>query len=428
MQTYEVKAQRDRLSSFLKPVLARMGREERRKWGAFWVQGLLMQGGRKTAAGIASRNGGDAQALQQFVNQSPWDWAPVRAVLAENCVVRMSPKCAWVVDDTGFPKKGDKSVGVMKQYSGTLGKIGNCQIGVSLNYATDEGCIPLDFELYLPEEWAQDRQRREISSVPAWVEFKEKWRLSIDMIEGALALKIPRGVVIADAGYGNVGDFRSELRRLGLSYVVGVSPGTGVYLTEQSMPEAARGATGRPRTRHHGLPKPLSLLEVATQLEANCWKRVVWRQGTKGEMRGRFTAVRAQPSHGHNQKHVTDVMGWLLIEWPEGEPEPTKYWLSNLGLDTEIRDLVYWAKIRWWVEQNYEQLKQEVGLSHFEGRTWKGWHHHVTLCMMAFDFLVMESLRAKRNFWVDAAESETGNADDVGTDTWILSDMQAEAP
>ena len=428
MQTYASKAQRDRLIGFLLPVLARTGRSERRKWGAFWVQGLLMEGGRKTAAGIASRNGGDAQALQQFVNQSPWDWAPVRAVLAENCVARMSTRCAWVIDDTGFPKKGDKSVGVARQYSGTLGKVGNCQIGVSLNYATDEGCIPLDFELYLPEGWAQDGQRRKDAGVPGWVQFKEKWRLSIGMIEAALGLKVPRGIVVADAGYGNVGDFRSELRRLQLSYVVGVSPETGVYLTEQSMPEAEQGSTGRPRTRHHNLPKPLSLPEVAAKLEAENWKRVVWRQGTKGELRSRFAAVRAQPSHGHNQKHVNDVMGRLLIEWPEAEPEPTKYWISNLGINAEIRDLVYWAKIRWWVEQNNQQLKQEVGLTHFEGRTWTGWHHHVTLCMMAFDFLVMESLRVKKNFWVDAAESETGNAGDAELDAWLLPYLQAKAP
>ncbi|MDP2859438.1 MAG: IS701 family transposase [Bacillota bacterium] len=394
---------RARLEAFVKPILAKLGREERRRWGAFWIQGLLMEGGRKTAAGIANRHGADAQALQQFVNQSPWDWRPLRKALAELSVESLSSRCGWILDDTGFPKKGTHSVGVTRQYSGTLGKIGNCQIGVSLNYATDDCCVPLDFELYLPEEWAGDAHRRRKAGVPEEVGFRAKWQLALQMIDRALECRIPIGVVIADAGYGIIGQMRQALRERELRYVLGVQQSAGVWLKQEVYVRPEYQGRGQPRKRRYDLPKPQSVLEVAKKLTPEAWHKVTWRQGTKGDLSSRFAAVRAQPSAGHVQHQIRDIMGWLLVEWPEGEAEPVKYWISNLPEDTSLRDLVYWAKLRWWVEQNYEQLKQQIGLDHFEGRSWPGWHHHVTLCMIAFNFLVLETVRAKKNYWVDTA-------------------------
>ena len=226
--------------------------------------------------------------------------------------------------------------------------------------------------------------------------FEPKWELALDMIGRTLELGIPIGVVIADAGYGIAGKFREGLRARQLKYVVGVQQNTGVWLTEEVYVRPEYQGRGYPRKRRYDLAEPQSVLQVAQALEPEAWREITWRQGTKGEIKSRFAAVRAQPSAGHSHHEIRDVMGWLLIEWPEGDPEPSKYWISNLPEQTSLRELVYWAKLRWWVEQNYEQLKQEVGLDHFEGRTWAGWHHHVTLCMIAFNFLVLETIRAKK--------------------------------
>lgn len=403
------------------PLLHLMGRRERRRWGAVYLQGLLLEGGRKTAAGIARRLHGDAQALQQFLNQSPWDWQAVRRMAALQMMEYVSPRCGWIVDDTGFPKKGHHSVGVARQYSGTLGKVGNCQLAVSLNYATEDVCFPLDFSLYLPREWVEDGERRRRAGIPESCEFRRKWELAVDMIVRALDWGITPGVVVADAGYGVATRFRQELRKCGLSYVVGVQGDTGFWLEEVKPDPPPYQGRGRPRTRILDLPQPESAMAIAKRLAASSWQEVTWRQGSKGPLTSRFAAVRAQPSHGHAHGYVTEPRGWLLIEWPTDSEQPTKFWVSDLGEDTPLRELVYWAKLRWWVEQNYQQLKDNLGLDHFEGRTWTGWHHHVTLIMMAFDFLALETLRAKKNFWVDPTASTQGNREDGrATSPWLL--------
>lgn len=414
---------RGRLAAFVEPLLPLLGRSERRRWGAFYVQGLLLEGGRKTAAGMAERYGGDEQALQQFVNQSPWDWMAVRQALAVRMAREASPRAAWVLDDTGFPKKGEHSVGVARQYSGTLGKVGNCQIGVSLNYATDEGCFPLDFQLYLPESWVQDAARRRKARIPDDVTFKAKWELGLEMIDRGRAWGLPVEVIVADAGYGVVTKFRAELRERQLRYVVGIPGDVGVWRHPVVAEVPAYQGRGRPRTRARNLPAPEKVLAVAMSLPSEAWFEVMWREGTKGPLQSRFAALRVQPSHGHTQGKVSEPVQWLLVEWPHEEPQPTKFWLSNLPEDTPLRDLVYWAKIRWWVEQNYQQLKDDIGLDHFEGRSWIGWHHHVTLAMVAFDFLVLEGFRSKKNFWVDPPTSQTGAAARADGSPWILPDV-----
>lgn len=426
MDKTELVEARARLESFLEPLLHLMGRQERRRWGAFYVQGLLLEGGRKTAAGMAERYGGDEQALQQFVSQSSWDWMPVRRELARQMSREVSPRAAWVLDDTGFPKKGSHSVGVSRQYSGTLGKVGNCQIGVSLNYATDEGCFPLDFQLYLPEAWANDPERREKAGVPEDVAFKRKWELGVEMIDRARKWGIPVSVVAADAGYGVVAEFRTALRERNLRYVVGVSDETGVWLDPVEPTPVPYQGRGRPRTRQRDLPKPKRVLEVAKTLLEDSWSEITWREGTKGPMKGRFASVRVQPSHGHTQGRVDEPLCWLLVEWPPGAEEPTKFWLSNLPESATLKDLVYWAKIRWWVEQNYQQMKDDIGLDHFEGRSWAGWHHHVTLTMIAFNFLVLEGFRSKKNFWLDPPARQKRDAASASDTAWVLSAMWGE--
>jgi len=327
MNNRELHQGRIRLVKFLEPLLSLMGRAERRSWGAFYVQGVLLEGGRKTAAGIANRLGGDEQALQQFLNQSPWEWNPVRRELAQQMTKFVSPRCGWIIDDTGFPKKGDHSVGVARQYSGTLGKIGNCQVAASLNYATDEASFPLDFALYLPEEWLDDPVRRRKAGIPKNMVFRRKWELALEMIDRALEWGIPPGVIGADAGYGVSSSFRKGLRNRELTYMLGIQADTGFWLNEVVHEAPPYQGMGRPRTRAQNLPKPQNAVSIAKSLPETAWQEITWRNGTKGPLYSRFAAVRAQASHGHTHGHVMEPVSWLVIEWPSGEGEdaPTKY-------------------------------------------------------------------------------------------------------
>jgi len=420
MDRNELLEARGRLEAFVEPLLPLLGRSERRRWGAFYIQGLLLEGGRKTAAGMAARYSGDVQALQQFVNQSPWDWRQVRRALAQQMISYASSGGAWVLDDTGFPKKGGHSVGVARQYSGTLGKIGNCQVAGSLNYATGEGCFPVDFQLYLPQSWVKDEARRQRAGIPADVTFQTKWQLGLKMLDQVQEWGLPRAVVVADAAYGSITQFRRALQGRGLHYVVGISPELTVWTEPVRVQAPPYQGRGRPARGNRDLPTPLKLPQVAQRLSQDSWYDVTWRQGTKGPLRGRFAATRVQPSPGHYHGKVTEPLCWLLVEWPPEAAEPEKFWFSNLPDTATLQELVYWAKMRWWVEQNYQQLKEELGLDHFEGRSWEGWHHHVTLTMIAFDFLVLEGFRAKKNYWVDAPARQTGTPTGALTDSWFL--------
>lgn len=430
MTVTELRECRARLQGYLARVFRDLGRAERRYWARRYVQGLLLEGGRKTAAGIARRlqESADAeQALQQLLSQSPWSHEAVRRAVAQQVIPELGrERVGWIVDDTGFPKKGAHSVGVARQYSGTLGKVANCQIGVSLSYATADAAIPLDFALYLPEEWVHDPARCERAGIPpAARTHRTKWELALDLIDRARAWAVPEGVVVADAGYGQVQAFRQGLRERNLAYVVGITSTVAVWTTPPDPPPLPRGGRGRPRKRHWDLPAPQSVQAVAEGLPADTWQRVTWREGTKGPLTSRFAAVRVQPAHGHTQGEIREPVQWLLIEWPEGEPAPTKYWLSTLPEQTSLQDLVWWAKLRWWIEHNDQQLKDELGLDHFEGRSWRGWHPQVTLTCVAFAFLVLEMLRNKKNYWVDPPEDATSGPSLVDQDLGPLPDVLA---
>jgi len=408
------RGERARLAQFLEEMLRGLGRTERRRWGAVYVRGLLSTNERKSAARMATQlPDGEVQALQQFVGQSPWEWAPVREVLAQRMAWELQPVAAWIVDDTGFPKKGTHSVGVARQYSGALGKVGNCQVAVSLHYATDDAAIPLDFQLYLPEEWLTAERRRE-AQIPDNVTFKTKGDIALDLVDQALAWKIPRGVVAADAGYGNRAAFRLALAERGLPYAVGIDGSTGVWSTVlwpeavEAAPPATSGKRprGRPRRTPKALPAPVSAHQLAQTLPAESWRSVTWREGTKGPMTSRFAALRVRPAHGYRHGEQGEEPQWLLLEWLPDQAEPSRHWLSTLPPSTDLASLVRMAKMRWWIEQGYHQLKDELGLDHYEGRRWQGWHHHVTLTMLAFAFLALERLRAKKNFWVTLAPAD----------------------
>jgi SRSO17 transposase len=341
--------------------------------------------------------------MQQLVGQSPWDWMPVWERLAQRMTAELEPDSAWVIDDTGFPKQGEHSVGVERQYSGTLGKVGNCQVAVSVHHVGEHGHTILGWRLYLPESWTKDSQRREQAGIPDDVVFKTKWQLGLDMIDQARSWGLPDRIVVTDGGYGDTTEFRDGLEARQLPYVVGVSSTLGVWTTppKANIPPRHPGRGG-PATRYdYGKQRPVSAQQAAGK--AKGWKLIRWRQGTKGWLESRFVAMRVQPSHGFVRGQPPHKEVWLLGEWPESEKEPSKYFLCNLPETYTLRRLVRLAKCRWKIEQDYQQLKEELGLDHYEGRSWIGWHHHTTLVMMAHAFLTLETLRRKKNFWLDPA-------------------------
>jgi len=303
---------------------------------------------------------------------------------------------AWIVDDTGFPKKGTHSVGVARQYCGQVGKQDNCRVAVSLSVATWNASLPVGYRLYLPKEWAGDAERREETEVPKEVRFQTKPEIALDQIRAALAAKVDRGVVLADAAYGINTEFRDGLTDLELQYVVGVQSTMTVWEPgQQPLPAKPRGRMGRPprllrRSNQH---QPVSVKQLAMSLPSTAFREVTWREAGERKLRSRFAAVRVRAAHRDYEKAEPHAEEWLLIEWPRGEAEPTKYWVSTLPPTTKLKALIKIAKQRWIIERDYEELKQELGLGHFEGRNWRGFHHHATLCIAAYGFLVAERTR-----------------------------------
>ena len=394
---------RERLERFLVDLLEPVGRSERRHWGSVYVRGLLLDGERKSIEPIAARlPEGNVQALQQFVGQSPWEWGPIWERLGKRMTSELEAEPAWVIDDTGFPKQGEHSVGVARQYSGTLGKTGNCQIAISLHHVGENGSTALNWRLYLPEEWVEDSEKRQEAGIPADVVFQTKWKLALEMIDEVRGWGLPDRVVLGDAAYGEPTAFREELEKRGLRYALGIQSNVGIWMKPPKRIAGKPAGMGRPRTAwDYGEQKPVSLKDAA--LKAKGWKTIRWREGSKGWLESRFWAARVQPSHRYQDGRPPEKEVWLLVEWPESEPEPIKYFFCNMPADTTLRRLVRITKCRWKIEQDYQQLKEELGLDHYEGRSWQGWHHHVTLVMIAHAFLTLEAMRAKKNFWVDPA-------------------------
>jgi SRSO17 transposase len=410
MDARQLRACRDRLEKYLKDLLELLGRAKRSHWGNVYVRGLLLDGERKSIEPMADRMPeGNVQAMQQLIGQSPWDFRPVRRRLAERMAQELVPACAWIVDDTGFPKKGDKSVGVARQYSGTLGKVANCQVAVSLHLATDEGSMPLNYQLYLPEAWTADPERLHRAGVPAGTPFKTKWQLALELIDEALGWNLAPGVVVCDIAYGKVNAFRQGLRDRELSYVAEVEGKTIVFAPLPPNPPGK----GRPKEGKASAPT-ISVKELAKSLPSWQYKTIRWRQGAKKPLVSRFATLRVDPAHGHARNKQSPPRQWLLIEWPAQNAEPVKFWFSDLSPQTGLRRLVRLAKIRWRVEQNYQQQKEELGLDHYEGRGYLGWHHHVTLNMVAYGFLLLETLRDKKNFWFDPPDGAMVDPENPG--------------
>jgi SRSO17 transposase len=398
----ELAAVHGRLEEFASEVFAPLVRADQRAKGATYVRGLLLDGRRKSMQPMAERLGVDHQGLQQFVSSSTWAVEPVRAGLARRAVEVIAPE-AWVVDDTGFVKDGTASPGVARQYSGTLGKVGNCQIGVSLHAVTDTASCPLDWRLFLPAGWddaeaatpeaaSAIRTRRARAGIPSSQRHREKWRLALDMLDELAGWQLTPPLVVSDAGYGDNAEFRDGLSARGWSYVVQVSGDLSAH-AEDAVPElkpySGRGRRPVPRYR----TKPVGLRVHVLAAGRAAVQQLTWREGSRGSMTSHFVALRVRPA-GHHQADRRAADGslpavWLLAEWPPEAAEPTDYWLSSLPQDTPLAELVRLAKIRWRIEHDYRELKTALGLDHFEGRTWHGWHRHVTLVTAAQLFLTL---------------------------------------
>lgn len=410
MTPHELKSVDKRLTQFLDDLLAPMGRSERRQWARVYLQGLLLDGERKSIEPMASRVfGADVQSLRQFVGQSPWAVEEIQRRLALKMVDLLSESEVWIIDDTSFPKAGEHSVGVARQYCGALGKVANCQVAVTIHWSSSEASCPLGWRLYLPQEWLEDPERAAEVRLPAGLEYKTKIELALELMDQMLGWGLSPLPVVADSFYGNDFSFREALRNRKLSYVVAVEPSTVAWDTDPNLALPPPKRTGRPRRYPplESLSRPRDLLTIAQQLPTSAWHNVTWRKGTRGMQRSRFARVNVWAAHGWRaQEHPQRVAEWLLMEWPKEETQPTKYWLAFLGAKPPgMRQLVRLAHSRWRIELDYRELKDELGLDHYEGRHWLGWHHHVTLVSLAYAFLRSEQARIKKNFWSDLASS-----------------------
>ena len=400
-------AVRERAEAFTAEVLAEaMGHPVQMANGGLYVRGLLEQGERKSLEPMVGRLGGEAdyQSMQQFLADSPWDPVLVVRAVAERVAAAIDVE-AWVLDDTGFPKDGKRSPGVKRQYSGTLGKIGNCQIGVSLHAVGGKGTVPLGWMLYLPEEWCKDPERRRKAKIPEGIEFATKPQLGVELAVRAAGWKVRKAPVLGDMAYGDNTELRDQLHGQGLQYVLSVSPETTVFSAETkfTVPEP-RSGPGRKNNHPRPDRDPESIGQLIGRLGEKQLRTVTFRDGPNGTyLKSRFMFVRVRAAHhwrahdGRGRWGKTEELPpreeWLIAEWPKGKPEPTDYWISNLPRSTKPGRLARLARLRWKIELDYRQLKGQLGLDHYEGRSWLGWYHHTALVTAAHGFLTLERLR-----------------------------------
>ena len=399
----ESKAQggESRFAAYVETITSALGHADRAAPFRSYCTGLLLPGDRKSVEPMAARVQpgrvrATHQSLHHLVAKADWsDDGVLAAVRARVLPVieRRGPIRAFIIDDTAMPKKGKHSVGVARQYCGQIGKQDNCQVAVSLSAANDHASLPIAYRLYLPHEWVEDPARRAAAGVPDDVVFQTKPQIARGQIRAAVAAGIAAEVALGDAGYGNDTDFRDGVTEIGLPYVLGIQSATSLWPPGvEPLPPRKWSGHGRPTSsiRRDAERQPISAKQLAQDLPKRAWRRVTWRVASHTKRASRFAAVRVRPAHRDYHRSTPRPEEWCLIEWPADEPEPTKYWLSTLPATTGRRALVNMAKLRWRIERDYQDLKQELGLGHYEGRGWRGFHHHATLCIAAYGFLVSE--------------------------------------
>ena len=391
----------ERFAAYLDDLASVLGDARRVGPLTSYCTGLLLPVERKSVepmAALTAPRGTAAhhQSMLHFVGKGEWSDAAMMDRIRAHALPAIQKHGAvtsWIIDDTGFPKKGQHSVGVARQYCGQLGKQDNCQVAVSLSIANDHASLPVAYRMYLPQAWTNDRERCDKAGVPGDVVFKTKPQIALEQLEWACKAGLPRGVALFDAGYGVDTDFRSGVSALALQYVAGIKSNTTVWAPgTAALPPAAWSGRGRRpvRPRHDDQNKPVSVEKLARDLPKRSWRSLSWREGTNARLKSRFARVRVRPAHDRDIPTEKIPEEWLLIEWPLDDDEPMKFWLSTLDKNVGFAHLVHMTKQRWRIERDYLELKQEVGLGHFEGRGWRGFHHHATLCIAAYAFLVAE--------------------------------------
>jgi SRSO17 transposase len=390
-----------RFAAYVEGLVSVIGHADRARPLRDYCMGLMMPCERKSVEPMAAvtapaRVAAQHQSLLHFVGEGRWSDEKVLAKVRETVlpeIQRHGAIEAWIIDDTGFPKQGRHSVGVARQYCGQLGKEDNCQVAVSLSLANGHASLPVAYRLYLPQEWTTDHARLRKAGVPEDIAFKTKHEIALEQLRWACEAGLPRGVTLLDADYGNNSALRADITALKLMYVAGILSNTTVWAPgKRPLPAKKWSGRGRPpkllqRDAKH---KPVSVKELALGLPNHAWRTVKWREGTAERLSSRFARVRVRVARRDFKLAESRPPEWLLIEWPAGVDEPTKYWLSTLPEDIAFSRLVDLAKLRWRIERDYQELKQEVGLGHFEGRGWRGFHHHATLCIAAYGFLISE--------------------------------------
>jgi SRSO17 transposase len=382
--------------AFVSELVQGMRHVRQRENALVYVRGLIEQGGRKSLQPTLLRLGHSSaryESMQQFVADSPWEAQALMRAVAERVVPRLAPM-AYVIDDTGFPKDGRHSPGVARQYSGTLGKVANCQIGISLHAVGHTGTLPVGWALYLPDEWARDPARRAQAKIPERVRFATRHELAGDLIQTARVWQIPAAPILADQAYGDSAAFRARLDEAGVPYVLAIGSRTGLWpaTTTFTVP-APRALTGRRPSVARADRPPQSARALAAALGPEDFRQIAFSTGPAGTPRtGRFACVRVMASHPVLRERRPARQEWLIVEWPEGDEGPSDLWLSNLPAETPPEELAQLARLRWGIELDYRQLKGELGLDHYEGRSWAGWHHHCALVTCAHGFLTEERL------------------------------------
>jgi SRSO17 transposase len=389
----------ERLGAYMADVARGLVRSEQRRSAAVYARGLLEAGARKSLEPMVARlgEGGDYEALQHFLADSPWDPVVIQRAVAERVAPEIGVQ-AWVIDDTGVPKDGKHSPGVKRQYSGTLGKIGNCQIVVSVHAVGERGTVPLDWALYLPEDWCADEPRRRQAKIPPDVVFGTKPQLATDLIERAARWNVARAPVLGDEAYGKNTELRARLDDAGIEYVLSLNCDAGVYDADTAfeIPERGRGSRG---------PAPSALVsdrparqvrDLAASIDPEQFQTLAFRARDEQELSSRFAIVRVIAAHPVDRDRRAPREEWLIIEWPEDQEHPSDYWIANLPADTTPERLARLVRLRWVIELDYRQLKGELGLDHYEGRSYLGFHHHCAIVTAAHGFLTLERLDPNR--------------------------------
>lgn len=380
-----------------------LGHADRSRGFIDYCKGLMLPIERKSIEPLAAHSDpynvqAKHQSLHHFIAESDWSDQSVLSLILQWAKPSLGNgnNYYWIVDDSGIPKKGKHSVGVSRQYCGQLGKQENCQVAVSLSLATAKGSLPIDYRLYLPKEWADDVDKRRKTGIPDEIDFQTKPDIALEQIIKAKESNIPIGIVLADAGYGDSTNFRDTLSSEGLIYAVGIKPQTSVWTNNNKPlpPKEWQGKGRKPKLLRRDIEnQPESVKTIAMELPEASYRKITWREGTNEKLSSRFARIRVISANKDFLRESMRDEEWLVIEWPENEKEPTKYWLSTLPVNISFVKMVNAIKMRWRIERDYQELKQEFGLAHFEGRNWRGFHHHATLCIAAYAFLM--SIRLK---------------------------------